>query len=45
MAFIFLMSTIVVVYTSTQKKRIMLPLESREKGCLADGALEGAEEC
>jgi len=42
--FIFLMSAIVVVYTSTQKKRIMLPLESGEKGCLADGTLEGAAE-
>jgi hypothetical protein len=43
--FIFLMSAIVVVYTSTRKKRIMLPLGRHEKGCLTAATPEGAVGC
>jgi len=41
-AFIFLMSAIVVVYTSTRKKRIMLSLESQGKEWETDETVEGA---
>jgi hypothetical protein len=38
------MSAIVVVYTSTKKKRIMLLLESQEKEWEVNGTAEGVVE-
>jgi len=43
-SFIFLMSAIIMGYTSTMKKRIMLPVDGQEKDCVEDGLLEGAVE-